>query len=252
MQRQPVTRGRIALTGSLALAAGLVFAPAVAMAGGSLGKVAGGVVVQGRPAGAQPGGVHKGRVGQSSAGVRTVAPGPQPAIPQHFATYPIARSVVPSGAIAASFVYAYTYATPLVYRSAVLHDAVPYDPPLAYAPAVSYAPPGAYAPPPVSESPSDAMAPAPSPLPPTPSVVEYPTGRYELRGDGMATPYAWVWIPNPPPAPPTAPPSQALDPDDQAVPRRQQLYRWTDASGVAYWTDRLDAVPQQYRAEAER
>ena len=245
-----MTRGRIALTGSLALAAGLVFAPAVATAGGSLGKVPGRAVIQGRPAGAQQGGVHKGRVEQSSAGVRTVAPQPQLAVPQHVAPYPIARSVVPSGAIAASFVYVYT--PPLVYGSAVLHDAVPYDAPVAYAPAVSYAPASAYAPPPVSYGPSDAIAAVPSPPPPTPSVVEYPTGRYELRGDGIAMPHAWVWIPNPPPAPPTAPPpSQASDPDDQAVPRRQQLFRWTDASGVAYWTDRLDAVPQQYRAEAE-
>ena len=31
--------------------------------------------------------------------------------------------------------------------------------------------------------------------PPTPSVIHYPHGRYELRG------YDWVWIPNPP-APP--------------------------------------------------
>src|SRR2546427_5342754 len=42
-----------------------------------------------------------------------------------------------------------------------------------------------------------AVAPAPAP-PPMPSVVEYPHGRYELRGDGVTAPYAWVWIPNPP------------------------------------------------------
>ena len=26
-------------------------------------------------------------------------------------------------------------------------------------------------------------------------VVSYPEGRYELRGDGAATPFHWVWIP---------------------------------------------------------
>ena len=37
--------------------------------------------------------------------------------------------------------------------------------------------------------------------PPAPTVVYYPHGRYELRGDGVATAYHWVWIPNPPPPP---------------------------------------------------
>ncbi len=40
----------------------------------------------------------------------------------------------------------------------------------------------------------------PAPAPPT--VIQYPHGRYELRGDGVTTAYQWVWIPNPPPAPP--------------------------------------------------
>lgn len=39
-------------------------------------------------------------------------------------------------------------------------------------------------------------------VPATPTAVIYPTGRYELRGDGITTPYQWVWIPNPPPPPP--------------------------------------------------
>lgn len=34
--------------------------------------------------------------------------------------------------------------------------------------------------------------PAPAPLP-TPTVIEYPTGWYQLRGDGLSTPYVWVW-----------------------------------------------------------
>jgi hypothetical protein len=39
-------------------------------------------------------------------------------------------------------------------------------------------------------------------------VVNYPSGRYELYGDGAATPYYWVWIPAgstfPAPPPPPA------------------------------------------------
>jgi hypothetical protein len=40
----------------------------------------------------------------------------------------------------------------------------------------------------------------------TPSVVQYPHGRYELRGDGVYTAYQWVWIPNAPAVPPPPPP----------------------------------------------
>jgi hypothetical protein len=55
----------------------------------------------------------------------------------------------------------------------------------------------------------------PSSPTPLPSVVQYPHGRYELRGDGVTAAYQWVWIPNPPPAPPakyqqpSAPPAAA-------------------------------------------
>jgi hypothetical protein len=28
------------------------------------------------------------------------------------------------------------------------------------------------------------------------------------------------------------------------------LYRWLDDDGVVHWTDRLDAVPERYRAVA--
>jgi hypothetical protein len=39
-------------------------------------------------------------------------------------------------------------------------------------------------------------------------VVNYPSGRYELYGDGASTPYYWVWIPAgatlPAPPPPPA------------------------------------------------
>ena len=82
--------------------------------------------------------------------------------------------------------------------------------------------------------------------PPMPSVIEYPTGQYELRGDGMSLPYQWVWIPNPPLGPP---------PDAPAAPgpvRHTELYRWTDETGAVHWTDRLDAVPQQHRAQTTK
>ena len=46
-----------------------------------------------------------------------------------------------------------------------------------------------------------------APAPVQPRVVQYPHGRYVLRGDGITTAYQWVWIPNPPSAPPAAPPA---------------------------------------------
>jgi hypothetical protein len=30
-----------------------------------------------------------------------------------------------------------------------------------------------------------------------------------------------------------------------------QLYRWTDAQGVVYWTDRIDAVAEPYRSKVK-
>lgn len=47
------------------------------------------------------------------------------------------------------------------------------------------------------------------PSPAYPTVVQYSTGRYELRGDGIYTPYQWVWIPNAHPLPPPPPPPPA-------------------------------------------
>lgn len=94
---------------------------------------------------------------------------------------------------------------------------------------------------------------------PTPMqrVVEFPTGRYELRGDGYGTPYHWIWIPNPPSAPP-APAPPALEPAPPAPPastrpeppRKTTVYRWTDADGVTHFTDRPDSVPAQHRPPA--
>ena len=47
--------------------------------------------------------------------------------------------------------------------------------------------------------------PAPSPAP---TVVHYPHGSWELRGDGIRVAYQWVWIPaaSPPPPPPAGQP----------------------------------------------
>lgn len=119
----------------------------------------------------------------------------------------------------------------------------------AYAPA--YAPPVAYAPPPGG---SLSLAPSAPTAAPPPSVVELPTGRWELRGDGISVPYRWVWIPNPPSAPPAGPPGgepAAPSPSSRPEPPgNTRLYRWTDGEGTLHLTDRLDQVPERYRAQA--
>jgi hypothetical protein len=67
-----------------------------------------------------------------------------------------------------------------------------------------YYPPVAYAPPPVTYyAPPVAYAQPAAVAAPVQNQVVYPQGRYLLRGDGVTTAYQWVWIPNPPPAPPT-------------------------------------------------
>jgi hypothetical protein len=116
-----------------------------------------------------------------------------------------------------------------------------------------------YAPPVVYE-PSETVVysqPAAVYAPPAPmsTVVEYPTGWYVLRGDGVTTAYQWVWIPKPPPAPPP-PPEAAPEPDRSRGPERQEraigkIYRWTDDEGVTTFTDRLENVPARYRSRAE-
>jgi hypothetical protein len=76
-------------------------------------------------------------------------------------------------------------------------------------PILYYAPPPVYPVPAQSvvvAPPAQTVVVAPSPPPPLQTVVHYPHGRYELRGDGIREPYTWVWIPNPPPPPP--PPQQ--------------------------------------------
>ena len=72
--------------------------------------------------------------------------------------------------------------------------------PVAYPPFDYYDSPAYYPPPAVGMVPND-MGPQPAS-----DVMEYPGGRYELRGDGITTPYVWVWIPDPPPGPPASGP----------------------------------------------
>jgi hypothetical protein len=116
-----------------------------------------------------------------------------------------------------------------------------YDPSLAYDPTTFYSPQ------------TDMVSLTPPPSPP-PSVIEYPTGRYELRGGG-GTPYSWVWIPNPPPPPPVppAPPARAEAPTPPGPSAESaEVFRYTDDQGVVTWTDRWDSIPERYRSRAKR
>jgi hypothetical protein len=140
--------------------------------------------------------------------------------------------------------YGVPYAVPYAVLGPSDYGSAPY-----YDPTASYDPYSAYGAPSgdVSTLAPDASS--------TPGVIQYPTGRYELRGDGVAAPHQWVWIPNPPPAPPTAPPeSSAISPSPAppAPPARHvTVYRWVDGEGVVHFTDSLDAVPQEYRSQAK-
>jgi hypothetical protein len=158
----------------------------------------------------------------------------QPFVSRSFVR-PFARSFSPFTVVTAA--PAVGYAAPPVYYAPPAY----YEPPASYSAPINYGPLTSYAPP---RSPTVSVAPAPMP-----SVVQFPTGRYELRGDGVSMPHTWVWIPNPPTAaPPAAQESTSARPPTS---RRSQLYRWTDAEGTMHWTDRLDAVPEQYLTNAE-
>ena len=153
---------------------------------------------------------------------------------------PFVRPFFPFGVVAGAPAVVYA-APPVYYPSPAYYDppAAYYDPPASYSPPVSYAPPS---------SATVSVAPAP-----TPSVVQFPTGRYELRGDGVSAPYTWVWIPNPPTAPPpSTPPLGGPTSGRPSAPRMSRLYRWTDSVGAVHWTDRLDAVPEQYRSRVKQ
>jgi hypothetical protein len=97
-------------------------------------------------------------------------------------------------------VHTHTYvveAVPVVSARPIFH----YPPPAVYP---VPAQPVVVAPPPPQQS---VIVTPPSP-PALQTVVQYPHGRHELRGDGIKEPYVWVWIPSPPPPPPPAPPPQ--------------------------------------------
>jgi len=138
------------------------------------------------------------------------------------------------------------YAAPLYYGSP-LCDPLLYDT-SAYAPAPVYTPPPVYVPVMIPVA-SSALSAAPV----RPSEIEFPEGRYVLRGDGVSSPYNWVWIPNAPTAPPasSSPPTAPTSGDRPPV-RRGQLYRWVDEQGVMYLTDNADTVPEQFRKQVKR
>ena len=94
------------------------------------------------------------------------------------------------------------------------------------------------------------MPPPPS-GPPTQSVLQYPNGRYELRGDGLTAPYTWIWIPNAPPPPPAAPPV-APSVTTRQSPGSEDFFSFMDDQGVLHWTDRWDSIPEKYRSKAKR
>jgi hypothetical protein len=124
-----------------------------------------------------------------------------------------------------------------------------YSPP----PVIYYTPPPVYYAPPVVYQAPPTYVPAPATA--MPRVVEYPTGRYELRGDGVSIPYEWVWMPNPPPVPPAPvePPVTRQSTPVAVMPSApRDAFRWTDDHGVTTWTDRLDSIPERYRAQVQR
>jgi hypothetical protein len=105
----------------------------------------------------------------------------------------------------------------IVVGEVIAHAVPPYrapavvvaPPPLAYAPAPTYyaAPPAYGAPSAYTAAPAYANQTSMTSVPVQPRVVQYPHGRYVLQGDGITTAYQWVWIPNPPSAPPAPLPS---------------------------------------------
>ncbi len=236
------SKGLMFAGAALALAAGIAVAPGHALAQRARGVAVGG---GGRVVAAGGGRVFVGggpRVVVSGGGHAFVTrPGfaHHPFVHHPFIHRPFIRPFFPFGVVAAA--PAFAYAAPAYYPPPAYYSAPYYDPP-SYSDPVTYGPPASYA-----------------PAPQAPSVVQFATGRYELRGDGVTSPYMWVWIPNPPtsppattpPAAPTAPPGPGAS-SGKAPARMGHLYRWSDDQGVVYWTDRLDAVPEQYRSRAKQ
>ena len=243
----PATRGRhermlttrAVIVASLALAIASVLAPAVALATGGRGGAHSGPSMStgGPPRGGGRGGPHGFRSAVPHAGIsgkwpaHGLRPGPggRP--------FPCCAG----GSVWGGFPYygSVWYAPPPTYYYPSTYD---HPPTYYYASAPPlYTYPPAYA--------------APTVDAPRPTVVEYPHGRYELRGDGVTTPYTWVWIPTAPPPPPppeepAAPPADASGSEAPSPARPGPVYRWTDEQGVVHWTDRVDTVPVQHRTQA--
>jgi hypothetical protein len=151
--------------------------------------------------------------------------------------------------------FSQSFSPAVLYSPAALYGSLlePSPPTVVVSPVI-YASPTVYvSQPSVASQPAPVLAPPPPAESPLPSVVEYPTGRYELRGDGVGTPYVWVWIPNPPSVPPAASPSSSGEP--ASGPARSAppsaTYRWTDEEGTTFVTNRLEKVPQAYRSRVQ-
>jgi hypothetical protein len=148
-------------------------------------------------------------------------------------------------------------ATTVFYTPTALYDpGALYQPPPAEPPPITVnVSPVVYVSPTVYVAPT-AAAPPPAPVsaPVPPSIVEYPSGRYELRGDGVATPYSWVWIPNPPAAPPVAASlrDEPRAPAAAVTAARSPVYRFTDDEGTVIWTNQVERVPEPLRTQAQR
>ena len=137
------------------------------------------------------------------------------------------------GGYGAPFSYDSTYYDP------TLGDPLPYRTP-------AYNPSGLYTLPPYGSVVVPRAVPEPAAL--ARQAIEYPGGRYELRGDGVTIPYNWVWIPNPPAGPPApAPPPTASGSGDQSSAHRSKLYQWVDEQGVVHMTNNAEAVPEPFR-----
>jgi len=224
---------------SASLLAGIAVGPAAAHGLGGFGASRGGNSAGGLQ-GFNPGG---GFQGFNPGGFQGFNPGPgaRPFMPPRFSKRDFARGGYVIGGYAAPFYYGSTF-----------YDSTFGDPPMydtsAYAPAPPYAAPPVYVP--VMVPVVNSAVPA---MPARPSMIEFPEGRYELRGDGLSSPYTWVWIPNAP----TTPPAYSSSPtppnaDDRSTVRRSQLYRWVDEQGVTHMTDNADSVPEQFRKQAKR
>lgn len=220
------TRQRIVLTACATLA--LAFAPAAARAGGMVVSPAPGFQ-------AQPGARQTSAFGSPGGFPFVAGQDHRGFVPRLDGRRVVRRPVFPAFPVA-SFLYA--PAVPYALSTDTSAPTVTVSP-------VTYIAPTIYVSVPVATAPPGSVA-VPPATPSTPSVVEYATGRYELRGDGASTPYAWVWIPNPPPAPPAAPPAAPATTSVSASP--SQVYRWTDEQGTEFWTNRLEKIPEPYRS----